>query len=425
MNPEQLLELALKAGATVAEVYSLESESQPIYFEANRLKQIENLNSQGVALRVWQNHQPGLAIAYGEIEPQMLVERALELSKLNEPEEILLGEQAVLDAQVSPVPSSLDHLIEKGQAAIDTLINQYPELICHCQLDHTYQSMQLINSRGLDCRYSDQTISSSLSAELVRGDDFLNVWHSHSDRQGFSLDILTTPILQHLAWSSHNAPTSQGKMPILFTAKAADLLWDVIAAAFSAKQVQQQTTPWLHKLHQCVLAPQITLSQDPNLGIYGVPFDDEGTITQPYIWIAEGQLLGFYGDRRRCHELHLEPRGNGFRSGLGSYPNSGLFNLIVGGGSGGLAELIQSLDHGILVDQILGDSPDLSGDFAINIDLGYQIKQGQIVGRVKDTMVAGNAYTALNQLISLGADHTWQGSLFTPSLIVDGLSVTG
>lgn len=425
MNPESLIELALKSGATVAEVYSVTAVSQPIYFEANRLKQIETLNSQGVALRLWQNHQPGLAIAYGDIEPQILVEKALGLSKLNAPEEILLNDRRVLAAQVKPAPDPLDHFIEKGQAAIATLTNQYPELICQCQLDHTYQSMRLLNSRGLDCRYSDQTISSSLSAELVRGDDFLNIWHSHSDRHSFSLDILTTPILQHLDWSRDNAPTSQGKMPILFTPKAADLLWDLVAGAFSAKQVQQKTTPWLHKLNQAVLSPQVTLSQDPNLGIYGVPFDDEGTITESHTWIEQGYLRGFYGDRRRCHELDLSPRGNGFRSGLGSYPSCGLFNLVVGDGNGSLAELIQSIDHGILVDQILGDSPDLSGDFAINIDLGYQIKQGQIVGRVKDTMVAGNVYTALNQIINLGGDHTWQGSLFTPSLVVNGLSVTG
>ncbi|MFM6058477.1 MAG: metallopeptidase TldD-related protein, partial [Microcystis aeruginosa] len=44
---------------------------------------------------------------------------------------------------------------------------------------------------------------------------------------------------------------------------------------------------------------------------------------------------------------------------------------------------------------------------------------------VKDTMVTGNVYTALQNLIALGSDNQWNGSCYTPSLIVDSLSVVG
>jgi len=40
-------------------------------------------------------------------------------------------------------------------------------------------------------------------------------------------------------------------------------------------------------------------------------------------------------------------------------------------------------------------------------------------------MVAGNVYTALKQLVALGNDGDWNGSCYTPSLIVEGLSTTG
>jgi ribosomal protein S1 len=53
------------------------------------------------------------------------------------------------------------------------------------------------------------------------------------------------------------------------------------------------------------------------------------------------------------------------------------------------------------------------------------IKNGQVIGRVKDTMVAGNVYTALKQVVQLGGDADWNGSCYTPSLIVEGLSITG
>jgi PmbA protein len=78
-----------------------------------------------------------------------------------------------------------------------------------------------------------------------------------------------------------------------------------------------------------------------------------------------------------------------------------------------------------VIDQMLGGGAGISGEFSVNIDLGYRIQNGQIVGRVKDTMVAGNVYTALKNLIELGGDADWNGSCYTPSVIVDGLSVTG
>jgi len=74
---------------------------------------------------------------------------------------------------------------------------------------------------------------------------------------------------------------------------------------------------------------------------------------------------------------------------------------------------------------MLGGSAGISGDFSINVDLGYRVKKGKIVGRIKDTMVAGNVYSVLKQLVELGGDSEWNGSFHTPSVIVEGLSVTG
>ncbi|NEQ31922.1 MAG: TldD/PmbA family protein, partial [Leptolyngbya sp. SIO4C5] len=43
----------------------------------------------------------------------------------------------------------------------------------------------------------------------------------------------------------------------------------------------------------------------------------------------------------------------------------------------------------------------------------------------KDTMVAGNVYTALHNLVDLGSDGDWNGACYTPSILVEGLSTTG
>ena len=117
--------------------------------------------------------------------------------------------------------------------------------------------------------------------------------------------------------------------------------------------------------------------------------------------------------------------GNGIRPGLGSYPTPGLINLIVTPGSLSWDELILQQSEAIVVDQMMGEGGDITGDLAINLELGYLVRKGEIVGRVKDAMVTGNTYMALNALIAMGNDSDWAGSTYTPSVVVGGLSVTG
>ena len=183
-------------------------------------------------------------------------------------------------------------------------------------------------------------------------------------------------------------------------------------------------SPWADRLGQVVTTAALTLSQQPEAGPFSCPFDDEGTPTQPLVFIQNGILQHFCCDRTVGRHLGTGTTGNGFRPGLGSYPTPGLFNLLVQPGNGSLLNLISQLGDGLIVDQMLGGGGSISGDFSINVDLGYRVKHGQVLGRVKDTMVAGNVYTALKQLVALGGDADWNGSCYTPSLIVEGLSTT-
>ncbi|UBF25279.1 TldD/PmbA family protein [Kovacikia minuta CCNUW1] len=422
---EQLLDLAARSGAEAAEVFQSRSLSRPVFFEANRLKQLESAQAEGTALRLWQNGRPGLVVAYGPAEPQVLVERAIALSQLNEPEPI---ELAATTKQIYPdlgEAVSVDQLVEWGKTAIALVREVNPDLLCTAEWECEAETTRLINSNGLDCGYTDTTLSCYLSAEWVRGDDFLSVSDGQTQRGSLNPVTLVSQILQRLAWAQDNTQPTIGRLPILFTAKAADMLWGTVQAALSGKQVIEGASPWSDRLNQQVISEVLTLSQQPNVGPFSCPFDDEGTPTRPITFIDQGILQLFYTDRTTGRALGSGTTGNGFRPGLGSYPTPGLFNFLIQQGTKSLNELITTLDEGLVVDQMLGGGAGISGDFSINVDLGYQVKHGQIIGRVKDTMVSGNVYTALKQIIELGSDAEWNGSCYTPSLIVGGLSITG
>ncbi|MGB7058926.1 MAG: TldD/PmbA family protein [Geitlerinemataceae cyanobacterium] len=422
---EQLLELALKSGAQAAEVFQARSHSRPVSFEANRLKQLDSVESEGLALRLWKSGRPGLAVAYGTVDFQALVDRAIAIGQLNTPEEIELNSDRRHQYPDSGTAVKIEQLIEWGKTAIAILREAYPEILCHGEWEYDVETTRFINSRGLDCSHTDTTLNCYLETEWIRGDDFLTVSDGQIQHDVLDPQYLAQQIIQRIEWAKENVPPPVGCVPILFTAKAADLLWGTVQSALNGKQVIEGASPWSDRLGEPVMSSLLTLSQHPQKGPFSCPFDDEGSPTRPTVFVRQGVLQLFYTDLAIGRRLGSGTTGNGFRPSLDSYPSPGAYNFIVKPGQGTLEEAIVQLDNGLIVDEILGHASGISGDFSINVALGYWVKNGRVMGRVKDTMVSGNVYKALKKVAYLGGDADWNGSCYTPSLIVEGLSVTG
>ncbi|UFP93474.1 TldD/PmbA family protein [Gloeobacter morelensis] len=425
MDPQRLLELARKNGAEAAEVYVSEGLGRSANFEANRLKQVETGDEEGVALRLWRNGRPGLAVARGPVDDELLVEKAIALAQFGQLEEPELASESLNIESPPYSPTPIEQLIAWGEQTIALVRERYAEVICGCTYSEEVGTVRLLNSLGLDMRYTSHHRSGYLGVEWVRGEDFLQVYDGETVLGDPSPEAVATPVLERLDWSEVNCPTRAGTVPVLFTAKAATVLLGAVSAALNGRQVLQEASPWSQKRGETVLSPLLTLSQDPQLAPYITPFDDEGTPAIALEFVRAGRLETFYADRRIARRLGLRLGGNGLRSDLGSYPQPGLFNLVVAAGNHSFAQLLSRMDDGIVVDQVLGEGAGLSGEFSVNIDLGFRVKGGEIVGRIKDTMVAGNAYDALGRLAALGSERLWEGNALTAALLVESLAVTG
>ncbi|MGH2415211.1 MAG: TldD/PmbA family protein, partial [Microcystaceae cyanobacterium] len=408
-----------------AEVYQSRAFSHPVFFEANRLKQLESSQSEGTALRLWRGGCPGLAVAYGTVEAATLVERAIALSQLNPPETIELAQSRTAIYPDIGETIGTEKLVEMGKEAIAQIREAYPDVLCSAEFECKKETTLLLNSQGLHCEYTDISVSYFLGIEWIRGEDFLGIYDGEYTRGKPDLTSVIQHLLQRLNWAQENISPPTGRVPVVLSSNAATLLWSTLAEALNGKRVLEKSSPWTESLTEIVTTPSLTCSQQPHTGPYSCPFDDEGTPTQSFPLITQGRLQQFYTDLTTARVLGTKSTGNGFRPGLGHYPTPDLINLLIEPGTGSLIELISQLEEGLVIDQTLGGGADISGDFSINVDLGYRIEKGRIAGRVKDTMVAGNVYTALKQVIALGDDVRWNGSCFTPSVILEGLSVVG
>ena len=86
-----------------------------------------------------------------------------------------------------------------------------------------------------------------------------------------------------------------------------------------------------------------------------------------------------------------------------------------------------SIDDGILIDSLLGagQGNELSGDFSANISLGYRIKNGKLIGRIKNTMLSGNAFDALSKInhLSLETENIF-GTINLPYLCTNNVEIS-
>lgn len=161
-------------------------------------------------------------------------------------------------------------------------------------------------------------------------------------------------------------------------------------------------------------------------GLSPLSFDDEGVPTSNKVFIENGILKNFYYDIQTATEAKTESTGNGFRGGLSS-PSPGISTLIFGEGDLSFEEMVESIEEGIIVDQVLGagQGNTLAGEFSLNISLGFLVEKGKIVGRIKDCMIAGNTFDALNDVKAIESTPRWLpgGSRKFPAIMFNNMSV--
>jgi PmbA protein len=107
-------------------------------------------------------------------------------------------------------------------------------------------------------------------------------------------------------------------------------------------------------------------------------------------------------------------------------PSPAVHALVIEGGQTSPADMIKDMKEGLIIEQMMGAEQGniLNGDFSGNVLLGYKVEKGEITGRVKDTMVSGNVYQLLKEVLAIGNDGRWiAGYVNTPSIYCPSISI--
>jgi PmbA protein len=429
---EEVLRSARKE-AEQAEVFSVSSRAMPIQFEANELKQVQTKESSSTALRIFREGRIGFATASGGGDWEALVDMAVETSQFGSPASFQFpsrqdySEVSIFDPEVEEI--AMERMVEIGKELIARIRGHTPDILCDVQVTRGTSSISFINSQGGEGRYGKSFFSLSLEGILVRDTDMLFVGDSESSCHPdfIEIDGLADRVIWQLEMAKKKAAVSTKLLPVIFTPLGvASALMSPLVLAFNGKSVLEGASPLKDKLGEQVFDKKLSLWDDATIayGIGSYPFDDEGVSGRRLPLVTNGVVANFLYDLQTAALASTQSTGNGQRAG-GGFPSPGISSLILGGGDVSFQAMVEGMKEGLIVEQLMGAEQGniLGGDFGGNVLLGYKVENGEIVGRVKDTMIAGNVYQVLKELLGIGQEARWVGGILqTPALYCSGVS---
>ena len=194
---------------------------------------------------------------------------------------------------------------------------------------------------------------------------------------------------------------------------------------FNGRNVAKGESPLAGKLEQRIISPAFTIVDDPHQPYCqnAAEIDHDGIPTRKQTLVRDGVLQRFLYDLDSAGLAGAEPTGN---NGCSPY------HAVVSPGPRTSAELLASLEDGLYLTENLigfGQSNILNGDFSCNVGVGYRVRNGEIVGRVKDTMLSGNLCDIMNGKVELSSDtHYDNGDPryhgVYPHAVVEGVTVS-
>jgi len=421
--------------AEQAEVFSASARATTVQFEANELKQVQSRESSSIALRIFREGKTGFAIASGGDSWEALVDMAVETSQFGSPASFQFpssheySKVLIFDPEVEKI--AMERIVEIGEELIAKVKGHTPDIQCDVQITKGTSSVSLLNSQGGEGGYDKSFFSLGLEGILVRDTDML--WVEDSGRSCRSdlvrADELADRVIWQLEMAKRKATVPTKLLPIIFTPHGvASVLLSPLMLAFNGKTVFEGASPLKDKLGQQVFDKKLSLWDDATVayGVGSYPFDDEGVPGQRLPLVANGVVTSFLYDLQTAALAGTRSTGNGRRAG-GGFPNPAISSLVLEKGEVSFQTMVKDMKEGLIVEEVMGAEQGniLGGDFGGNVLLGYKVENGEIAGRVKDTMIAGNVYQVLKELPGIGQEARWvSGILQTPPLCCSGVSVT-
>jgi len=432
---EKLLQIA-KESCDKSEVYSLEYKDNYVSFEDAKLKDIDSKFQSGFSLRIIKDGKLGFAYTRNLKQRDELLQNALESLKG--------GVEGTYDFPLTKDVPKLDSydpsfealstakLVEESRRVCDILKSKTDAEIKMGSLARI-EAIRIMNTQGTDTRMKSTKYLTYVN--MIYPGSGLGISRIHQSKKFDPMpDSLISEMIELYQLSSKVVEPKGGKMKVAFMPNSMVTFNWRISSGASSKSIYEKISPVAGKVGEKIFDEKITIYDDPLDDKFpgARSFDDEGVACKPLTIVENGVLKGFFYDLAHAKKLNSKSTGHGYRTTkwggdpITLKPAPALYHMKIKPGDRSFSDLVKSMDRGIIIESALGyHSGNIpNGDFSVGACPGLYVENGEIVGRVKDAMVAGNIYQVFNNVVFVGDTlcQTFWGGM-SPVILCEGVSV--
>ncbi len=439
---------AVKAGATDAEAVAREGDEFSVNVRMGEVETLKESGSRGLGLRVFLGKRSASASTSDLTADgiRQLVEGAMALAKVTEEDPFNgLPETAEFGSLPNDQHLYYDDVyslsgaerIEWARRAEAAALAADPRITNSDggSFDAATGRKVLANSRGFVGSYRTSYAGVSAAPLAMDADGRMqrDGWWSSARR----LTDLESPesigaeaarrTIRRLG--ARRMPTQ--RVPIVFAPEVARTLVGSVFEAASGDSIWRSASFLVGKLGETIAAPALTIVDDHTMllangsGGFGTsPFDGEGLPSRLNTVVQNGVLRTFLLNTYAARKLGMKSTHNASR-GLAGTPGIGAGNLFIQPGPLTPEQIVADVPNGFYVTSLMGFGVNIvTGDYSRGAT-GLWIENGQLTHAVEEVTIAGNLREMLMNITAIGNDLVFRGSVASPTLRIDGMTVAG
>ena len=440
--------LAMKAGATDAEAVAREGDEFSVNVRMGQIETLKESGSRGLGLRVFLGTRSA-STSTSDLTAdgiRQLVDGAMALVRFTEEDPFtglpeagefgsVAGDLRLFDDDVYSL--SGEERIDWARRAEAAALAVDPRITNSDggSFEASSGRKALANSRGFAGGYrtSYAGVSAAPLAQDANGAMQRDGWWSSARRLA---DVESPEVIGKEAarralrrLGARRVPTQ--RVPIVFAPEVARSLIGSVFEAASGDAVWRSASFLAGRLGSRIAGENLTIIDDntmllpTGMGGFGTsPFDGEGLPSLRTVVVERGVLQNYLLNSYTARKLGMKSTHNASR-GLAGTPGIGCGNLYLEPGTLTPDQIIGDVPAGLYVTSLMGFGVNtVTGDYSRGAT-GLWIENGQLTHAVEEVTIAGNLGEMLMNVTAIGNDLVFRGSVASPTLRIDGMTIAG
>lgn len=429
-----LVDLALKLGASDAEVYAASGRVITVETRHGDIGHAEESMSEGVGVRVIVNGAEGYSSSNDPGRYEDSVRAAIACARARPKDPSLKGfpypknygnVRGIFDRHLEEF--TLDQCLEMTAGMVEAAKEDKGASVTAAKCSGVVSDTVILNSNGVSVEDRETVCMGYVDVIIKQGEQVSTAYEFEVSRS-IDIDLIAAgKKASALARSSLNPAPIEGKVcDILLGPQAfGDILESTLLFSINSESVQKGRSGLAGKIGQQIAVEGLTIIDDGLLegGLGTSKSDDEGVPSQKTTIVNDGRLDTFLYDFYTAGKDNRESTGNAVRGSYGMSPAVGPRNIRF---EYPRSDVIKDTDTGVYVNSIIGahTANPISGDFSVECRNAFTVEKGALGMPVKSLMISGNIFDLLKKIDAMGRDDRPVGSVISPTVRVKDMRVT-